>query len=64
MTREQIEQLEKLVDTYSLAQVVEALATIASEKADHIRSNWQDEHMAKCWERAAIRLDKVSAQLQ
>lgn len=49
-------QLEDLVDTTSIAAVVAKLAEIASEKADHVRTNWQDERLAADWEKVAAKL--------
>jgi hypothetical protein len=53
--------LEILIDTSSLAQVIESLSEICWEKAEHLRSNWQDETSALAWERAGNRLSGVSA---
>lgn len=51
--------LELLVDRVGLRNVIYALSLIADHKADHIRSNWQDEALAKLWEHDARILDKV-----
>jgi hypothetical protein len=53
--------LESLVDKYSLAQVIENLAEICYGKAEHLRTNWQDEQSAKYWERNGKRLDRLTA---
>lgn len=45
--------LEDAIDRYSLSDVLGTLANICSAKADHLRSNWQDENAAKEWDRAA-----------
>lgn len=57
------ELLEGLVDRSNVWLVVEALAVVAEEKATHVRENWQDERLAKQWERAARILDRATAQL-
>jgi hypothetical protein len=49
-------QLETIIDQNSLTEVIEALINICGEKADHLRSNWQDTTQAKEWELAARRL--------
>lgn len=49
--------LEALVDRYSMAAVVHALARIADAKADHLETNWQDRHSAAQWTRVSARLD-------
>jgi hypothetical protein len=60
LSRERMEELESIIDSASLADVVEALAEIAREKAEHIRSTWQDAATAKPWDSAAKRLDAVA----
>lgn len=58
------DQLEALLDRYgSPEMLVEALAVIASEKADHVQSNWQDEDTARLWEKIARSLDRETARL-
>ena len=44
------EILEPMLDNEGLPAVLDALAFICSEKADHVRSSWQDEATAKVWE--------------
>lgn len=49
-------QLESLVDTFGLAAMIDELEAMCYEKAEHIRTNWQDgtsgnEYLAKTWER-------------
>jgi hypothetical protein len=43
-------QLEMLIDQYTLTDVLNALVSICGEKADHIRSSYQDKGLAKIWE--------------
>ncbi len=45
--------LEGISDGVGFASVLDALATLASEKAEHLASNWQDRAAAKAWERVA-----------
>jgi hypothetical protein len=49
--------LEELVDADSLDGVLEALAAICREKADHIRANYDDRSLARAWAIAGIRLE-------
>jgi hypothetical protein len=49
-------ELENMVDAYGLAAMLETLAEIAGEKAEHIRVNWQDEKTAKLWETVGSKL--------
>ena len=50
-------ELEKLIDGSNLANVLEALAYVVREKADHINQNWQDTRLALMWERTAKLID-------
>ena len=54
-----IEMLEPLVDATSAGDVILALARTCNEKAEHLRSNWQDERSAKVWDALASKLDKI-----
>jgi pyruvoyl-dependent arginine decarboxylase (PvlArgDC) len=59
--REMAEKLETMMDHRSLNSVLDVLATICREKAEHIRANWQDAATARPWDRAARRIDEVTA---
>jgi hypothetical protein len=48
-----ISDLEAWVDRASLHQVLEALSEIASEKAEHVGTNWQDRALAREWNQAS-----------
>jgi len=52
--------VEGLVDSYGLGAVLQALVSMCHGKADHLRSNWQDEHGARVWEKAARAIDKAT----
>ena len=51
------EKLEHLIDRSSVTEVLQQLVFIANTKAEHVRANWQDENLAKRWERAAKGVD-------
>jgi hypothetical protein len=51
-------ELEKLVDTYGIREVMYTLANVCTEKADHLATNWQDNTAAKVWDNRA---DKIAA---
>lgn len=55
--------LEGAIDSNGLSGVLSALSEICYEKGDHLRSNWQDEHAARDWERDAKYLDTLSAKV-
>lgn len=56
--------LEQIVDRTSLRDVVELLAVICEEKADHIVAHWQDQLTAKAWLRSAKALDRSAAKVE
>lgn len=60
LTETQKIELENVIDHYGMARVLEMCAEIAVEKAMHIRSNWQDEKTAKCWDKAAQAAEKAA----
>lgn len=59
---ETAESLERMIDARGLRYVLDIIAGICSEKASHIRSNWQDHTTATGWEDASTNLDRVSAE--
>ncbi len=57
-----MEELEKIIDTRGIHVngVLQMMSEIAYEKADHVRSTWADEPLAKLWERIGKKLDGYS----
>lgn len=47
------ETIETLIDQSSVLDVLTAIECICSEKAAHIRHNWQDNLMARQWDSAS-----------
>lgn len=56
-------ELEGLIDTYGLCEILAILAEISNEKAEHIRSNWQDEEAAKSWAKDTAHCDHAAEQV-
>jgi hypothetical protein len=54
------DQLEDLVDFFTLRAVLRMLSEICSEKAEHLQVNWQDNTTAKNWESASKLLDEAA----
>lgn len=52
--------LEDLIDRYNLSSVILEIANISAEKAEHVRSNWQDEGLARAWDKAARATEKCA----
>jgi hypothetical protein len=61
LSPELIETLENIIDKTTLEDVLDALGEICHGKADHIRSNWQDDATAHAWEVVASRIEKAAA---
>lgn len=64
LSPEQARALEALIDGATLADVIDTLATIAREKAEHIRQNWQDAATARVWDHAARRIETTYVQVR
>ncbi len=56
-------QLEQFVDKHGLLHVITALDLMCTEKAAHIRASYQDEPLAKNWDRAANALYTASSKI-
>ena len=59
LTNQAREMLESMIDHWSLAEVVEALAHIAAEKGEHVRTTWQDDELAASWDNAGEALGQL-----
>ena len=59
LDQERKDTLEALIDATSLRAVVAAIAEIARNKAEHIRTNWQDNITAQAWDMSASRLEQA-----
>jgi len=57
------EELEALVDGFGLSTVLDMLRDICHEKADHIRTNWQDNELAASWDRDGRFIDRIVAKV-
>ena len=51
-------ELEKLVDTHSMRDVLIALGAIAFVKSAHVAEAWQDMALSRKWFKAGNALDK------
>jgi len=60
MTTETRTALELLVDAHGLHEVLNELAVICGEKAEHLRANWQDGASARAWDAESLRIGKVA----
>ena len=51
-------KLENMIDTDGVRAVLEAIADICHEKADHVRQTWADEALAFTWDDAGDRIGR------
>jgi len=52
-TKGESEALEKLIDRIGIDALAAIIAGICEDKAEHIRTNWQNESLALLWEAAS-----------
>jgi N-methylhydantoinase B/oxoprolinase/acetone carboxylase alpha subunit len=57
-------QLEWLIDTHGLKQVLQAVRDIMDEKAEHVRANWQDEALALQIDKNAIAVGNAAERIR
>jgi len=50
MNTKYLKELEMLLDKLGTADILHYLGDICLEKAEHVRTNYQDESLAKEWE--------------
>ena len=43
----------------AVGEILDALTATVRRTADHVRTNWQDEQMAKQWDRIATAIEKA-----
>lgn len=49
-SQDEMDTIEAIIDRNGMANVMLALVHICGEKADHLRSSWQDEQTARNWD--------------
>lgn len=55
--------LEAMIDRHGLYTIVSMLSDICSDKAQHIRTNWQDDSTATQWEKAMAIVDRAAGRI-
>ena len=61
LNKSEQDALEALIDGNDLGAVLESLAKICDEKAEHLQSNWQDGNSARIWTMRARAIEKLAA---
>lgn len=52
-------EIETLIDKYSVSGILNAMANVCYAKAEHIRENWQDNDLAKDWEKRGSKIARI-----
>lgn len=52
-----IEALERMIDTYRVQGILQAIAMLCDKKAQQIRATWKDEPLAQTYESDARTVD-------
>jgi hypothetical protein len=55
--------VEQAIDEFGLKRVVDAVARICYEKAQHVLENWQDRPLAGWWSRRGVVLDRAATKI-
>jgi hypothetical protein len=53
-------ELEPLVDSHGMADVLESLALLSGLKEDHVATNWGDMQLARSWKRVASKIEQAA----
>jgi hypothetical protein len=64
LSKQAIENLERIVDHYGLENLIRALAFICSEKSTHVAENWQDVKTAKVWMGYSVAIDGALSKIE
>ena len=56
--------IEQMIDESGMENFLDAVETVCYDKADHLRTNWQDEYAAKQWEKTASKIETVICYLR
>lgn len=57
------DQIEAMIDSHTLSDVLAALANICCDKANHIEDNWQDGVTAQPWIKASGKLQTLAVRI-
>lgn len=64
MEREHESNIEEAIDDLGLSGLLEKVAEIAREKADHIRQAYGDRSLARMWESDAGKIETLAGRLK
>lgn len=55
--------IEQLIDMLGTDQLLHGIAQVCFEKAEHIRTNWQDQELAQLWDKRADKITSLANKL-
>lgn len=58
------DQLEQMMDKVGIGNLIQLIGCVCSEKADHIRYNWQDRPLAAWWDKTARTLERFGERVK
>lgn len=58
--KDEMENLELLIDSHGILGVLDAIAEICYGKEQHLQENWQDYETAKVWHKLGINIQKFA----
>lgn len=58
------DDLEGMIDSNGLTSVCDMIADVCRDKAEHLRTNWQDDATAKMWEHAAKAIETATCKFK
>jgi hypothetical protein len=53
------DEIENLIDQHTLVKILDTIATICHEKADHVSINWDDAKLQKFWDKMGVKIQYV-----
>lgn len=57
------EQIDHLIDEMGVSNLLNLIALVCREKAQHIRNEWQDPNAALNWDDTANKLDRLATKV-
>jgi hypothetical protein len=58
--KDMMDKIETDIDKLGISQFLDFVESILYEKADHLRTNWQDDKSAKSYEQLAEKVSKLA----
>lgn len=63
LSQAEFDTIECAMDRVRMPQLMCAIAQICQSKAEHVRSNWQDESLAKVWDKRGAHFEDWASRI-